>query len=89
MLIDGPAVLGWTRWREIDDANSARHLGEAIAVLVDDGTLLGDPTATTRLLSGAMNEAALWLADSPTAARSADLDAATTSLTRMLQGLRA
>ena len=36
-----------------------------------------------------MNEAALWLADSPTAARSADLDAATTSLTRMLQGLRA
>lgn len=89
MLLDGPSVLGWARWREHDDATSARHLGEAIAALVADGTLAAvDTTVTTRLLSGAMNEAALWLADAPAARRATDLDAAMASLTRMLEGLR-
>ncbi|WP_144720283.1 TetR/AcrR family transcriptional regulator [Agrococcus jejuensis] len=90
MLVDGPSVLGWARWRAHDDATSARHLGEAIAALIADGTLTQvDSVATTRLLSGAMNEAALWLADAPAARRASDLDAAMASLTRMLEGLRA
>lgn len=64
MLIDGPAVLGWQRWRALDEAASARHLADALTVLIDTGVLPAQPVAPlTRLLSGAMNEAALWLAE--------------------------
>ena len=63
-LVDGPAVLGWRRWREIDGAYSARLLREGVGE-----TLAGesgrDADALTTLLSGACNEAALWLADAP------------------------
>lgn len=77
----------WARWRELDDAASARHLGEVINELVADGTIVGvDAVASTRLLSGAMNEAALWLAASTDPDR--DLDAAMLALKRMLDGLR-
>ncbi len=88
MLIDGPAVLGWARWRRYDDANSAQHLGEAIAELTEQGVLTGDVAATTRLLSGAMNEAALWSAEAPAQDRVRNLDAAMATLTAMLEGLR-
>ncbi|MEJ1089255.1 TetR/AcrR family transcriptional regulator [Microbacterium sp. Mu-80] len=88
MLIDGPAVLGWSRWRRYDDANSAQHLGEAIAELAAQGVLTGDVDATTRLLSGAMNEAAIWSAEAPAQDRARNLDAAVATLTAMLEGLR-
>ncbi|MEQ8398446.1 helix-turn-helix domain-containing protein [Thalassobaculum sp.] len=63
-LVDGPAVLGWRRWREIDGAYSARLLREGVseALAGSDGR---DVDALTTLLSGACNEAALWLADAP------------------------
>ncbi|MBW0270500.1 TetR family transcriptional regulator [Nocardia sp. MH4] len=86
MLIDGPAVLGWHEWRALDEANSARHLHEALESLVGAGILVPQPIAPlTRLLSGAMNEAALWLATTP------DTDAlpdTITALDRLLAGLR-
>jgi len=64
-LIDAPSVIGWTRWREID----ARHgmgslrmgIEAALAALPRSQKLSAD--ALTYLLSGAMNEAALWLAE--------------------------
>jgi AcrR family transcriptional regulator len=63
MLIDGPAVLGWAQWRALDEAASARHLAEALDELIADGTLAAQPVAPlAHLLSGAMNEAALWIA---------------------------
>jgi len=65
MLVDGPAVLGWARWRALDEANSARHLTEALDDLIEAGFIAAQPVAPlARLLSGAMNEAALWLATS-------------------------
>ncbi|WP_342800842.1 TetR/AcrR family transcriptional regulator [Nocardia sp. No.11] len=86
MLIDGPAVLGWHEWRALDEANSARHLHEALESLVGAGILVPQPIAPlTRLLSGAMNEAALWLATTP------DTDAlpdTIIALDRLLAGLR-
>lgn len=63
MLIDAPAVLGWATWREQDAATSVRHLSEALEELVDTGVVdVASVPATTALLSGAMNEAALWAA---------------------------
>jgi AcrR family transcriptional regulator len=87
MLVDGPAVLGWNEWRALDEAASARHLAEALGDLIDRGVIAAQPVAPlTRLLSGAMNEAALWLATSTDAT---DLPDTWTALSRMLQALRA
>ncbi|MDA0633866.1 TetR/AcrR family transcriptional regulator [Nonomuraea sp. MCN248] len=87
MLIDGPAVLGWNEWRAIDEATSARHLGEALAALAEAGTIAPHPVAPlTRLLSGAMNEAVLWLAQPQ--ARPGDLDDTLAALSRLLDGLK-
>ncbi|MEE6308420.1 helix-turn-helix domain-containing protein [Plantactinospora veratri] len=87
MLVDGPAVLGWAQWRALDEANSARHLTEALGALIETGVLAPQPvTPLTRLLSGAMNEAALWLA---TSERPEDVTDTVAALTRMLTALRA
>ncbi|MFD6225162.1 TetR/AcrR family transcriptional regulator [Nocardia asteroides] len=87
MLIDGPAVLGWHEWRALDEANAARHLHEALDALVAAGTLAPQPVAPlTQLLSGAMNEAALWLA---TTTDPDALPATIAALDRLLAGLRA
>ncbi|WP_026257742.1 TetR/AcrR family transcriptional regulator [Actinopolymorpha alba] len=86
MLIDAPTVLGWNEWREMDDASSAHHLTEALETLVASGVLAPQPVEPlARLLSGAMNEAAVWLAESgdPTS-----LEATTTALERLIEGLR-
>lgn len=66
MLIDAPAVLGWSRWRELDAQHSRRGLAEGLLELSRDGQL--DPSsvdAAAALLSGALNEAALWATEQP------------------------
>lgn len=88
MLVDGPAVLGWSEWRTMDEAASARHLAEALTSLVEVGIIAPQPvTPLVHLLSGAMNEAALWLASSSSAPE--DLAHTAAALKRMLQALRA
>ncbi|WP_174555099.1 TetR/AcrR family transcriptional regulator [Actinomadura hibisca] len=87
MLIDGPAVLGWSQWRAMDEGASARHLGEALSSLIEAGVVPPQPVAPlVHLLSGAMNEAALWLASSSGPEDLADTGAA---LGRLLGALRA
>ena len=63
-LIDAPAVLGWHRWREIDAPHGVRSLREGVAAVLTerpDPGLAVEPV--TFLLSGAFNEAALWIAE--------------------------
>lgn len=62
LLVDAPAVIGWAKWRALDSENSVLHLREALA---DTGVPSDLLDATTTQLSGAMNEAALWLAQHP------------------------
>ncbi|TDD94787.1 TetR/AcrR family transcriptional regulator [Actinomadura rubrisoli] len=86
MLIDGPAVLGWSEWRAMDESASAHHLAEALTSLTEAGAIAAQPVEPlTHLLSGAMNEAALWLATSTNPDDLADTWAA---LSRMLEALR-
>ncbi|MEU7743004.1 TetR/AcrR family transcriptional regulator [Nonomuraea sp. NPDC049158] len=86
MLIDGPSVLGWSEWRALDEAASARHLAEALSGLIEAGIIARQPVAPlTHLLSGAMNEAALWLVSS---GDPGDLDDVWAALSRILRGLR-
>lgn len=64
LLIDAPAVLGWNSWRAQDAQASGAHLSDAIAELADQGVISVRSTAgASALLSGAMNEAALCIAD--------------------------
>jgi AcrR family transcriptional regulator len=87
LLLDAPTVLGWNEWRAMDEAASAHHLGEALEAVMAAGLIARQPVAPlTRLLSGAMNEAALWIAGSPDPA--AAVEAAMGALTHLLDGLR-
>jgi AcrR family transcriptional regulator len=89
VLIDGPSVLGWDKWREI----CLRHTVGLIAALLEDGidrgTLPPQPVlALTHVLVGAVDEAALYIAqaDDGTVAR-ADMDVVLRRLTRALAAL--
>ncbi|HZG81887.1 MAG TPA: TetR/AcrR family transcriptional regulator [Brevibacillus sp.] len=63
MLVDGPAVLGWEEWRKMDEQNSMRLLREQLQFMQQQGELRQVAVdALTHMLSGAMNEAALWIA---------------------------
>jgi AcrR family transcriptional regulator len=65
LLLDAPAVLGWEGWRELDAASSVQHLEEALARLVAEEVIDDLPLRPmVHLLSGAMNEAALAMAQS-------------------------
>ncbi|MFE1168073.1 TetR/AcrR family transcriptional regulator [Nocardiopsis sp. NPDC058789] len=87
MLVDGPAVLGWSEWRALDETSSAHHLAEELASLVEAGVIAPRPVAPlSHLLSGAMNEAALWLADTGT---ERDLEDVWSALAHLLESLRA
>lgn len=86
MLVDGPAVLGWSQWRAMDEAASARHLADALSFLMEAGIIGPQPVAPlVHLLSGAMNEAALWLASS---SDPEDLAHTRAALGQLLQALR-
>jgi hypothetical protein len=64
-----------------------RHLQDVLERLIEDGVVANQPVEPlVHLLSGAMNEAALWLAHSPD--RDRDLDRTLTVLTRFLESLR-
>jgi AcrR family transcriptional regulator len=72
VLLDGPAVLGWERWREIG-TRYGRGLVEAVLqAAVDAGRLAPQPIRPlAHVLMGAVDEAALYVAtaDDPAAAR--------------------
>ena len=86
VLVDAPTVLGWNEWRAMDESSSVNHLAEVLSALVAAGEIPPQPIEPlTRLLSGAMNEAALWLAQSPDAV----LDDTMAALIALLDGLRA
>ena len=71
-LIDGPSVLGWTRWRAV----CQRHVFGLVEALLAQGIELGrirpsSPRALAHAFMGAGDEAALYVAEAadPAAAR--------------------
>jgi AcrR family transcriptional regulator len=69
LLIDASAVFGWEQWRRLDAENSVVHLREALSDVGVPAALLD---ATAAQLSGAMNEAALWIAQQPQGSEARD-----------------
>jgi AcrR family transcriptional regulator len=70
VLVDGPAVLGWQAWREIDVDNGAALLREGLAHVLAPGSRgAGSLEVLTRLLLGALHEAAFLVANDPSPRR--------------------
>jgi AcrR family transcriptional regulator len=66
ILRDGPAVLGWERWREIDAQHFGGQFPRALAVAMDAGLIARQPIEPlSRLLLGAVTEAAVACAGRP------------------------
>jgi AcrR family transcriptional regulator len=87
ILRDGPAVLGWARWREIDEKHFGGGISRALEQAMRDGLVARQPVEPlARLLLGAVTEAAMACAGRPDLATAgADYTRAVTSL---IEGLR-
>ena len=60
ILQDGPAVLGWERWREIDARHFGRMIPTALEAAMTHGLIAKQPVQPlARLLLGAVTEAAV------------------------------
>lgn len=70
LLIDGPSVLGWARWREIDERTFGRTVRQAIALICDGKKTGGEMEALSSLLMGALLEGAMVCALSSDPGRS-------------------
>lgn len=81
LLAEAPAVLGWSQWRQMDAENSVVHLREA---LKNAGTPQHLLEAATAQLSGAMNEASLWIVES---SREKDRDTAHQVLDQLIDSI--
>jgi AcrR family transcriptional regulator len=90
MLIDGPAVLGWEEWRQMDEQQSMRQLYEQLELMQQQGYLKNIRLeAATHLLSGALNEAALWLAQIASSADASEaMEDCLQTLRKLLDGIR-
>lgn len=89
VVIDAPAVLDWDAWRRVEttEGNSLALLREGLHELMEAGIIKPLPLdALTYLLSGAMNEAAVWLAQAEDTEQA--LSEAEQTLETLLQSLR-
>lgn len=70
LLIDGPAVLGWDRWRQMESASFRKRLEDHVMGLMDADVLPKvSAVALGQLLIAAFHEAALAIAHAPEAER--------------------
>jgi len=86
-LIDAPAVLGWERWRELDEQGSLRPIRAALDYAAEAGRI--EPRhveAFAHIVLATINEVALMIAraDDPAAALTAGESAVAEFLDRLL-----
>jgi AcrR family transcriptional regulator len=87
VLIDAPAVLGWQRWRELDEQASLGWIRAALTYAAEAGRIeLRHVDAFAHIVLAATNEVALMIARSgePAAALSAGESAIAELLDRLL-----
>ena len=67
LLVDGPSVLGWPKWRELQSAFSLGSLIESVGYLIEGNVIRPlSPLAGAHLILAALNEAALMISHSET-----------------------
>ncbi len=85
-LIDGPVVLGWRRWRELEEGYSIGALSTVLEAAMDAGLMRRRPIEPlAHLILGSIMEAALLIAHSPEPAKR--LTEVGEALEDMLRGL--
>jgi AcrR family transcriptional regulator len=87
VLLDAPVVLSWEQWRTVDAVYSLGLLKAGLQAAIDSKEIrVRSVDAIAHLLIGAMNESALWIAQSekPKTALSQSIDA----LDQLLAGIR-
>jgi AcrR family transcriptional regulator len=85
-LLDSPAVVGWNRWREIDEQHTLGRLRANVKRIADDGAIPADEVdVLTNMVLAAVAEAALVIArhEDPDAALDTGLRSLDTLLTRV------
>lgn len=89
LLIDGPAVLGWLRWRELESRYGLGAIRAMLERAVGEGDLAaGQPVdALAHVLLAAADETALFIANAPD--QRAARDQGVQALNALLDGLRA
>lgn len=66
LLIDGPSVLGWQEWREIDAVPTLRLIEDGLEELAAHDWIASQPfKPLAHLIYGALIEAGLFLATTP------------------------
>ena len=89
MLIDAPAVLGWQRWRELDEQGPLGVIKAALAYAAEAGSIeRRHVDAFAHIVLAAANEVAMMIAraDDPGAALTAGESAFAEFLDRLLGG---
>lgn len=86
LLIDGPAVIGWQAWREIDAKYFGAGTRAAVTLLLGARASAREIDTVTHLLLGSVMEAALLCATAPDPRKTAR--EVTAALRQMLAGLR-
>ena len=85
-LIDGPSVLGWEEWSELEERFALHRIEAAIRRSIDAGVIRPlPPRELAHLLLGIVNSGGLLVAHSPSAATERQVVAA---LDGVLDGLR-
>ena len=72
VLLDGPSVLGWDRWREIGAEHGLGLIEATLQAAIDAGAIAAQPVRPlAHVLMGALDEAAMLVAraEEPEAAR--------------------
>ncbi|OBI79595.1 TetR/AcrR family transcriptional regulator [Mycobacterium asiaticum] len=89
LLIDGPAVLGWSRWRELESVYGLGAIRAMLERAIEEGDIApGRPVdVLAHILLAAANETALFIANAPD--QQAARDAGVQALDLLLDGLRA
>ncbi len=85
LLVDGPAVVGWQKWREIDAKYFGAATRFAIAAVLGEKAAERDVDALAHLVLGAIMEGALVCATAEDPKRTAR--EVTAGLRRLLDGL--
>jgi AcrR family transcriptional regulator len=87
LLIDGPAVLGWDKWRAIRSEITLPGLIETFGMLMESGIVKRQPSEPlAQLILAAMNEAALAIAHAAEPAKAQK--SMTMALLNLIEGLR-
>jgi AcrR family transcriptional regulator len=89
LLIDGPAVLGWVKWRELESLYGLGAIRAMLELAIKEGDLASNQPADAlaHVLLAAADETALFIANAPD--QRAARDQGVQALNAVLDGLRA